>query len=236
VTTKNDMELMERFDGEIHAPGSTMSAADEAKMRGLVHVSEAVRGHLELQAEELRNVDSDAMWSAIDRALDLVKPSVTTSAPAKSDKTPVPRSVTNVSAAESTGIVVEDRSSQPRTGPVRSESSAANAGIWGWLGQHRSHFVTAAASAGVVAGLALWLRPTQTSAVAPAPAPVAVKVPASDSGQPKMIPAIMPADLAKPTDIESLDVPDGSGTVMTITDDDGETAVIWISPNEVEGI
>ena len=43
--------------------------------------------------------------------------------------------------------------------------------------------------------------------------------------------------LASAPEIESLDVAEGTGTVMTIEDEDGETAVIWVTPEDtVEGL
>ena len=40
-----------------------------------------------------------------------------------------------------------------------------------------------------------------------------------------------------PPAVESLDVPEGSGTVYTIEDDDGDATVIWVTPADtVEGL
>jgi hypothetical protein len=41
----------------------------------------------------------------------------------------------------------------------------------------------------------------------------------------------------RPTEIESLDTPEGTGTVFNIEDEDGNTTVIWVTPDDtVEGI
>ena len=40
----------------------------------------------------------------------------------------------------------------------------------------------------------------------------------------------------RPPEVESLDTPEGSGTVFTIEDEDGNAAVIWVEPDEVEGL
>lgn len=90
---------------------------------------------------------------------------------------------------------------------------------WTWLTGHRSHVITGFVSAGAVAALALALRPSSTPRVV-------VRTVA--------VPAIAPtAVLARtPPEVESLDVGDGTGTVFTIDDEDGETAVIWVEPAE----
>jgi hypothetical protein len=41
----------------------------------------------------------------------------------------------------------------------------------------------------------------------------------------------------QPTEIESMDTPDGTGTVFNLEDEDGSTTVIWVTPEDtVEGI
>ena len=41
----------------------------------------------------------------------------------------------------------------------------------------------------------------------------------------------------RPTEIESLDTPGGTGTVFNLVDEDGSTTVIWVTPEDtVEGI
>jgi hypothetical protein len=247
----NDMELMERFDTGPFPQGDPAvldSSEDQrslmqAKLQGLQHLSEIVRGHLELESEHAASLCGDKMWAAIDSAIGKV-----------------------ASGSERQAIVIEDRSGV--TGPqltstVRAKAAAekyrdnsdavatSRAGLWGWMATHRAHFVTAALSAGVVAGIALWVRtngavppirsePSESLAVVRGASQVEMAAmrnanPSSpitmpSTSQPVLLPAVTP------TDIESLDVPDGSGTVMTITDDDGDTAVIWISPKDVEGL
>jgi len=97
-------------------------------------------------------------------------------------------------------------------------------GLWarisGWLDRHRGHLITGAVSAGAVAALALLLRPTGD---ARAPSRGAIDV--------------QPAALRVAPEIESLDTPDGEGTVLNLEDEDGHTTVIWVSPADtVEGI
>jgi anti-sigma factor RsiW len=99
-------------------------------------------------------------------------------------------------------------------------------GLWAritsWLDKHRGHVITGAVSAGAVAALALILRPGDHAEVSRAPTH------AID---------VQPAALRAAPEIESLDTPDGTGTVLNLEDEDGHTTVIWVSPADtVEGI
>lgn len=88
-----------------------------------------------------------------------------------------------------------------------------------WFDRYRGHVITGAVSAGAVAALALVLRPATpgTGGDAIVARPVALR--------------------ATP-EIDSLDTPGGSSTVINLDDDeDGHTAVIWVSSADtVEGI
>lgn len=94
-----------------------------------------------------------------------------------------------------------------------------------WMSGHRSHLATGLVSAGAVAALALALRPEP-----PAPTErVVVKT--------VQVPAIAPTVLtASPPEVESLELDGATGTVFTVAGegDEGETAVIWIEPDEPE--
>lgn len=99
--------------------------------------------------------------------------------------------------------------------------------LWGrlsaWLERHRGHLITGAVSAGAVAALALVLRPD----------------PGTGGGEDTGGGAIdvRPVSMRSPPAIEALDTPDGTGTVLNIEDEDGHTAVIWVTPADtVEGI
>jgi hypothetical protein len=225
MANNKDIDLMAHFDRELGDDvGDTAPAAiDKDKLRGLSDVSELVRGHLEMQADETPDF-SAAMWSKIESRLN---------------------GADEVRGSTRSSIVVEDRSSSPgerssarqdtSSGSRSWNASAANAG---WFARHRAHIVTGMASAGVVAAIALWMRPhaeptTNTVAIAPLTPSNVIANPDPRN----TVPVIVPVALAKqPTDVEALDVSDGSGTVMTIADEDGETAVIWISPKDVEGL
>ncbi len=98
-------------------------------------------------------------------------------------------------------------------------------GIWGkitaWLDRHRGHVITGALSAGAVAAIAIVMRPG------------ADEQQASSSRSLEVLPAAM---RTAPV-VESLDTPDGTGTVMNFEDEDGHTTVIWVTPADtVEGI
>jgi hypothetical protein len=234
----SDMELMEQFDGEC-ADGDDGAddggdGIDRPKLTGLAHVAELVRGHLEMQAEQTPDFSGD-LWSKIEARLD---------------------SADAVRGSSRTAITVEDRSHDSAGGglpnadlaPSGSLSqpwqAASKPGVWGWLAEHRAHFVTGMVSAGVVAAVALWLRPGAAPATSPT---IAVTSPTLAVPNPVVVPnvppvgngsdsAMIPVVFKTPTEVEALDVTDGSGTVMTIADEDGETAVIWISPKDVEGL
>lgn len=118
-----------------------------------------------------------------------------------------------------------DRETTSDRAPAR-EAAAAPVGllrrIGRWFEQHRGHIVTGVVSAGAVAALALVLRtPTEPGTVAGngGKAPV------------ETMPVIQPAE------IDSLDTPGGTGTVFNLQDEDGNTTVIWVTPEDtVEGI
>lgn len=100
-------------------------------------------------------------------------------------------------------------------------------GLWskitGWLDRYRGHVITGALSAGAVAALALVLRPGASDPGTQAPRPGAIDV--------------RPAAMRTAPEIESLDTPDGEGTVLNLEDEDGHTTVIWVTPEDtVEGI
>jgi anti-sigma factor RsiW len=94
-----------------------------------------------------------------------------------------------------------------------------------WLDRHRGHLFTGALSAGVVAALALILRPGGTTNNE---GTQAARAPAID---------VRPASMRTAPEIESLETPDGEGTVLNLEDEDGHTTVIWVTPEDtVEGI
>ncbi len=108
----------------------------------------------------------------------------------------------------------------------RALDEAAPRGLWGrissWLERHRGHLITGVVSAGAVAALALVLRPDAGPGDA-----------LDDGGAID----VRPVSLRSPPAIEALDTPGGTGTVINYEDEDGHTAVIWVTPADtVEGI
>jgi anti-sigma factor RsiW len=101
-------------------------------------------------------------------------------------------------------------------------------GLWarltGWFDRYRGHVITGAVSAGAVAALALILRPSAPDLGVAGWRPGAIDV--------------RPVSLRATPEIDALDTPGGSSTVINMADDeDGHTAVIWITPaDSVEGI
>jgi hypothetical protein len=109
---------------------------------------------------------------------------------------------------------------------VDGQLVAPATGLWsrisGWLDRYRGHVITGAVSAGAVAALALVLRPS-----------------APDLGTRVRGGAIQVRDVAlrATPEIDSLDTPGGSSTVINLDDEDGHTTVIWVTPEDtVEGI
>jgi hypothetical protein len=95
-------------------------------------------------------------------------------------------------------------------------------GFWSrvsaWFDRYRGHVITAAVTAGAVAALALILRPgTPDLGVAGAGAHVI---------------DVRPVALRSAPEIDSLDTPGGSSTVISLDDDDGHAAVIWVTPED----
>ncbi|HVV83175.1 MAG TPA: hypothetical protein VHE35_08845, partial [Kofleriaceae bacterium] len=124
---------------------------------------------------------------------------------------------------------------------------AAAPGLWarfvGWVGGHRSQLLTGFVAAGAAAAITVVARPAHQRTVY-VPTTVAsngngggtgVGV-GSGTGTGSAGPVLVSAR-STPTEVESLDVPDGTGSVFTIDDDDGETTVIWVTPDDVvEGL
>ena len=179
---EEDVELMQHADGELPGElrGALASDPDaRRKLEALGELRELVRGHLELETDDVDDRKLQALWRGIDRAID----------------------------AEAPG-------------------AEAPRGLWArisaWFERHRGHVITGAVSAGAVAALALVLRPDA------GPGEIRTDRNAID---------VRPVSLRSPPAIEALDTPDGTGTVLNLEDEDGHTAVIWVTPADtVEGI
>jgi anti-sigma factor RsiW len=124
---------------------------------------------------------------------------------------------------------VSDRRFDAMWKDIESATAPAKAkpGLWSkfasWLDRYRGHVITGALSAGAVAALALIFRPGSPDPATQAQRPGAIDV--------------RPAAMRTAPEIESLDTPDGEGTVLNLEDEDGHTTVIWVTPEDtVEGI
>jgi hypothetical protein len=107
---------------------------------------------------------------------------------------------------------------------AESKPTVAPLGFWRrigrWFDRYRGHLITGAVSAGAVAALALVLRGPGEEATS------------SGHGAINAMPAAF-----RPTEIESLDTPGGTGTIFHLKDEEGSTTVIWVTPEDtVEGI
>jgi hypothetical protein len=106
--------------------------------------------------------------------------------------------------------------SKPHAGwsasPATAGRAAAPTALRSMIERYRGYVLTAAISAGAVAALAVMLRgtPTQNQTAAGA-----------------LVPAVH-----RPSEIEELDTPGGNGTVFNLADEDGNTTVIWVTPND----
>jgi len=107
--------------------------------------------------------------------------------------------------------------------PERTDG--APPGLWRrlsrWFDHYRGHIITGAVTAGAVAALAIVLRPSGDGGTS-----------SSAHG------AIFPTPVVyRPSEIESLDTPGGTGTVFHLADEEGNTTVIWVTPEDtVDGI
>jgi anti-sigma factor RsiW len=129
-----------------------------------------------------------------------------------------------------------ESASASQTAPVRetAKSGGEQIGLVGrigrWFDRYRGHVLTGAVTAGAVAMLALVLRPASPSreeTVADRP----IERPSQPQQPPQQLVTHQPAE------IESLDTPGGTGTVFNLQDEDGNTTVIWVTPEDtVEGI
>jgi anti-sigma factor RsiW len=126
-----------------------------------------------------------------------------------------------------------DREAETGREPVKAAARIEEGGvlrrIGRWFDRYRGHVLTGAVSAGAVAALALLLRnPAATDGGGIADG--SAHTPGSGGAQPTLV-------NYQPTEIESLDTPDGTGTVFNLEDEDGSTTVIWVTPEDtVEGI
>jgi hypothetical protein len=106
-------------------------------------------------------------------------------------------------------------------GQIVAPASGLGARLSAWFDRYRGHVITGAVSAGAVAALALVLRPG--SATDPGVA--------SASGRAI---EVRPVALRAAPEIDSLDTPGGSSTVISLNDDDSNATVIWVTPSDLD--
>jgi hypothetical protein len=116
--------------------------------------------------------------------------------------------------------------SKPARKPVDEQPSFGER-LVAWFIGHRGHFVTGAVSAAAVALVMITMGPkpeTRTEIRT-------VKVPADPVKT-----APVKEDEPTPPEVESLEVYQGSGTILTLPGEDGEgeTSVIWLTPADAE--
>ncbi|RMH44882.1 MAG: hypothetical protein D6689_01345 [Deltaproteobacteria bacterium] len=207
---RDDIDLMVHYDGELGEDVGPLSADDERKLDALAQMTELVRGHLELAADEVEE-RLDAMWPAIERR-----------------------------------IGANGRAADGAIAPAARAPAAdgAPAGAWAalgrWLDRYRSQVLTGAVCAAAAAALVIALRPpetiTRTEIVRVEPPAGAAGGPAAAqaSGQAGAAPTFV---VSEPAVVDSVEVDDGAGTILTIPGEAGEnpTTVIWVTRDDVEG-
>jgi anti-sigma factor RsiW len=117
--------------------------------------------------------------------------------------------------------------------PQAADSIGVMRKIGRWFDRYRGHILTGAVSAGAVAALALLLRnPTAETRPQGGLAGTGGSAGSGLAGSGKVELVVH-----EPAEIEALDTPDGTGTVFNLEDEDGNTTVIWVTPDDtVEGI
>jgi hypothetical protein len=112
---------------------------------------------------------------------------------------------------------------------VDDQLGAPATGLWSrvaaWFDRYRSHIITGAVSAGAVAALALILRPSAPDGGG------------GMTGHGGGAIDVRPVSLRATPEVDSLDTPGSTSTVINLDDEDGHTTVIWVTPADtVEGI
>lgn len=191
MSTEHDIDLMQHADGELDDRSIEerlgRDADARAKVESINEIGELVRGHLEMAGDAVPPKRFDAMWSEIDKQLDLAK-------------------------------------APPEPEPVRASTSVERAGAWGkvtrWLDKKLGYVITGVVSAGAVAAIAIAMRPSGTTTTTVFEPPINPAIPV----------------VHRSAQIESLETPGGTGTVLRIegSDDDGDATVIWVTPDDTE--
>lgn len=131
--TRDDIELMQHFDGELPGELGELSAEQRIKLESLEQMSDVVRSHLELSADDV-DARLDGMWSTIERRIS--------------------------SNGEGCDAVVQRapapvRAATDEAGGLLTRSFG---GIGRWLDRYRSQVLTGAVCAAGAAALVILLR------------------------------------------------------------------------------
>jgi anti-sigma factor RsiW len=204
---KRDPEIMQHADGEL--TGDARTKVDE-----LLASDDEARGKHEALAElgDLVRGHLELTSDAVPQArFDAMWRAIERSGFAG------PRSDAEGRRAESIDRAI-DSSATAASNPGADGNAGWLRRISRWLDQRRGYFVTAVVSAGAVAALALvWRAPSPgidgTGAVGAASAVGAFR----------------------PTVIDSLETPGGTGNVFQLHDEDGSTTVIWVTQEDSVG-
>lgn len=188
-----------------------MSAADDLELMQHADGELDERTRAEVEARLAKSADDRAKVQSLGEVSELVR-------------TRLELSADDVPARRFEAMWGQIERSLDRAAP-RETARRSQPGVWArfttWFERYRGHVLTGAVSAGAVAALALILRPDGRTETVTRPGAINVQ----------------PAALRMAPEIETLDTPDGEGTVLNIEDEDGNTTVIWVSPADtVEGI
>lgn len=203
---RDDMDLMQYFDGELGESASDAVASQLAddgesrrKVEALGQMSDVMRTHLELAADDASDGFA-GMWDRIERGIKANGANGVAESPGTTAKRPAARAA------------------------AHKEQSGFLSGLKAWLDKYRGHVLTGAVTAAAVAVLALVVRPQGERVVVRT-----VEVPAPVNNPPRN--NVM---VSTPPSVEHLDVVDGTGTVMIDKKDkDSSAAVIWVTRDDV---
>lgn len=212
MANRNDLDLMQYFDGEMSAEEAAevraqveSSERDRTVLEALGQISETTRGHLELSADEAEP-RFEAMWQSIERRV---------TANGRADEAAVPAT---------------------RSHRAQTEAGGLFAALKRWLTEQRGHLVTGTLAAGAAAAIMFFALPrggAEQGAEQAGPRNPIVAIPVNNGAAPCVTAPSVPA-VSQPAAVEELNVTDGTGYILTIPGEDGEndTTVIWIEPED----
>jgi hypothetical protein len=221
MAKRDHMDLMQHFDGELSSDDAAEVRAQLASSQGddednddalviesLRQISELTRGHLELAADEVDEAEPrfESMWQTIERRV---------TANGKTEEAAVPRT---------------------RSQPAQS-APGMFASVKRWLSEQRGYLATGTLAAGAAAAIMFFALGAggdgnQDGRQAGTRAPIAATQ--INNADKPCVPAPSVPMLSEPAAVEELSVTDGTGYILTIPGDDGETdtTVIWIEPED----